>query len=240
MFRKNSGRVIALSTCVMLMGLVYSTLACEARTGNNAQASGPQNPGTPVAAQQGTQKPEEPVKEKIPCTLRKDQGPEIGGLRLGLTVDQVLALLPGSKDDAELRPAVAKPASPFGVQTFMIKPDRYATRAKFVGIREITLTFLDGRVSTFQANYLSGSWKHVDEFVTRFTTGSNLPGVDSWDAYPGLDTQQKSLKCDGFEVTLFAGGEALNVNNVKMQDLTAAQELKERRAKAKQKAQSTP
>ena len=102
------------------------------------------------------------------------------------------------------------------------------------------MTFLDGRLTSFQANYLSGSWKHVDEFVTKFTTGSNLPGVDSWDAYPGLDTQQKSLKCDGFEVTLFAGGEALNVNNVKMQDLKAAQELKERRAKAKQKAQSTP
>lgn len=51
-----------------------------------------------------------------------------------------------------------------------------------------------------------------------------------------MDTQQKSLKCNGFEVTLFAGGEALNVNNVKVQDLVAAQTLKERRAKAKRRA----
>ena len=48
--------------------------------------------------------------------------------------------------------------------------------------------------------------------------------------------QQKSLKCNGFEVTLFAGGEALNANHVKVQDLVAAEEIKERRAKAKQKA----
>jgi hypothetical protein len=238
MFKRISGLMLLSAAGIAAAGLLYSTQACEARTGNSAQVAS-QNQGTP-AAQQGKPTPKDSPTQKVLCTLHKDQGPEIGGLRLGLTVDQVLALFPGSKEDAELRPAIAKPPSPFGVSTFMIKPDRYATKAKFDGIREIVLTFLDGRVSGFSANYLSGNWKHVDEFVTKFTTGSNLPPVESWEAYPGLDTQQKSLKCDGFEVTLFAGGEALNVNHVKMQDLMAAQELKERRAKAKQKTQTTP
>jgi hypothetical protein len=225
MLKKNRTRAIAFSTCVMLMGLVYTTQACAARNANTAQDSIAQNPAV---------QPEKKPEQKVPCTLHRDQGPQIGGLRLGLTVDQVLALFPGSKEDAELRAAVTRPPSPFGVSNFMIKPDRYATKAKFEGIREIVVTLLDGRVTGFTANYLSANWKHVDEFVTKFTTGSNLPGVDSWEAYSGLDTQQKSLKCDGFEVTLFAGGEALNANYVKMQDLKAAQELKERRAKAKQ------
>lgn len=234
MSNKNRARLFLVF--FMLVGLVNSTVACEARSGN---AAPPATQDPAPAAQKPEQTPEAKV-EKVPCTLHKDQASNIGGLRLGLTTDQVLALFPGSKDDAELKPALAKPPSPFGVSTLMIKPDRYASKAKFAGIREVVLTFLDGRVSTFQANYVNAPWKHVDEFVTKFTTGSNLPGVDSWDAYAGLDTQQKSLKCEGFEVTLFAGGEALNTNHVKVQDLVAAQELKERRAKAKQKAAAKP
>ena len=233
----NNYRARLLFVGVMLLGLVNSTVACEARSGNAAQAPGNQNQAT--EAQQKPEQTPEPKAEKVPCTLHKDQGSEIGGLRLGLTTDQVLALFPGSKEDAELKPSLAKAPSPLGVSTLMIKPDRYATKDKFVGIREIVLTFLDGRVTIFQANYASAPWKHVDEFVTKFTTGSNYPGVDSWEAYPGLDTQQKSLKCDGFEVTLFAGGEAVNANHFKVQDLVAAEVLKERRAKARQQ-KATP
>ncbi len=231
MFNKNRARPLFI--CVMLIGLVNSTVACQAK--NAAQPTAPhQTPAAQNPEQTPAAKP-----EKIPCTLHKAQGPEIGGLRLGLKTDQVLALFPGSKEDAELKPAIAKAPSPLGVSTLMIKPDRYASKDKFVGIREVVLTFLDGRVTTFQANYASAPWKHVDEFVTKFTTGSNLPGVDSWEAFAGLDTQQKSLKCDGFEVTLFAGGEWLNANHMKVVDLVAAQELKERRAKAK-KQKATP
>ena len=233
----NKNRARTFSIFVLLACLVNSTVACEARSGNAAPAPANQNQGT--AAPQKPEQTPETTSEKVPCTLHKDQSSDIGGLRLGLTTDQVLALFPGIKEDAELKPALAKPASPLGVTTWMVKPERYSSKDKFVGVREVLLTFLDGRLTTFQANYTSAPWKHVDEFVTKFTTGSNFPGVDSWDAYPGLDTQQKSLKCDGFEVTLFAGGENLDANYTKMQDLAAAQELKERRAKAKQQ-KATP
>lgn len=236
MSNKNRARLFLVF--FMLVGLVNSTVACEARSGNAAPPLVSQDPAP------ATPKPEptpEAKAEKVPCRVPRDQASEIKGLRLGLTTEQVLALFPGSKEDAELKPALAKPPTQFGTSTLMIKPDRYmSTKEKFAGIREIIVNFLDGRVSSFQANYESAPWKHVDEFVTSFTTGSKLPGVDSWDAYTGLDTQQKSLKCDGFEVTLFAGGEALNANHVKVQDLVAAEEVKERRAKAKQKAAAKP
>lgn len=235
MSNKNRARLFLVF--FMLVGLVNSTVACEARSGNAAPPSVTQDPAP--ATPKPDQKPEAKA-EKVPCRIPRDQASEIKGLRLGLTTEQVLALFPGSKDDAALKPALAKPPSQYGVSTLMIKPEKYASKEKFAGIREVIFTFLDGRVSSFQANYESAPWKHVDEFVTNFTTGSKLPGVDSWDAYSGLDTQQKSLKCDGFEVTLFAGGEALNANHVKVQDLVAAEEVKERRAKAKQKAAAKP
>lgn len=235
MINKNRARLFLVF--VMLVGVVNSTIACEARSGNAAPPSVSQDPAP------ATPKPEqtpEAKAEKVPCTVPRDRASEIKGVRLGLSTEQVLALFPGSKEDAALKAALAKPPNQYGVSTLMIKPEKYASKEKFAGIREIIFTFLDGRVSSFQANYESAPWKHVDEFVTDFTTGSKLPGVDSWDAYTGLDTQQKSLKCDGFEVTLFAGGEALNANHVKVQDLVAAEELKERRAKAKQKAAAKP
>ena len=221
----------------MLVGLVNSTVACEARSGNAVPPSVSQDPAPATPKPQQTP---EVKTEKVPCRLGREQASEVKGLRLGLTTEQVLALFPGSKDDVALKTALAKPPSQYGVSTLMIKPEKYASKEKFAGIREVIFTFLDGRVSSFQANYESAAWKHVDEFVTDFTTGSKLPGVDSWDAYSGLDTQQKSLKCEGFEVTLFAGGEALNANHVKVQDLVAAEEVKERRAKAKQKAAAKP
>lgn len=235
MCNKNRARLFLVF--FMLVGLVNSTIACEARSGNVTSPSVAQDPAP------ATPKPEPTPAakaEKVPCRVPRDQASELKGLQLGLTTDQVLALFPGSKQDVDLQPSIAKPPSAIGVSTLIIRPHKYESREKFAGVREIIVNFLDGRVSSFQANYESAPWKHVDEFVTSFTTGSKLPGVDSWDAYTGLDTQQKSLKCDGFEVTLFAGGEALNANHVKVEDLIAAQELKERRAKAKQKAAAKP
>ena len=236
MSNKNRARLFLVF--FMLVGLVNSTVACEARSRNSTPSPVSQDPAPPT-----TPKPEptpEVKAEKIPCTLGKEQASEIKGLRLGLTTEQVLALFPGSKDDPALQPALAKPPTQHGVSTLMIRPEKYASKEKFAGIREVIFTFLDGRVSSYQANYESAPWKHVDEFVTNFTSGSKLPGVDSWDAYTGLDTQQKSLKCEGFEVTLFAGGETLNANHVKVQDLLAAEVIKDRRAKAKQKAAAKP
>ena len=230
----NNNRARLFVVFFMLVGLVNSTIACEARSGNAAPPTSVSQDPAPVTPKP-EQKPEAKA-EKVPCTLPREQASDINGLRLGLTTEQVLALFPGAKEDPDLKPALAKPPTQYGTSTLMIKPEKYASKEKFAGIREVIFSFFDGRVSSFQANYESAPWKHVDEFVTSFTTGSKLPGVDSWEAYSGLDTQQKSLKCNGFEVTLFAGGEAVNVNHVKVQDLIAAEEYKERRAKAKQKA----
>jgi hypothetical protein len=46
----------------------------------------------------------------------------------------------------------------------------------------------------------------------------------------------KILKCKDFEVRVFAGGEGGNLNYVLMRDLVADKTLKDRRAKAREKA----
>jgi hypothetical protein len=169
------------------------------------------------------------------CTLTMAQAPVISGIKLGMTPEQVLALFPGSREDKEVSDNLARPPSKLGVSNFMIRPERYASKSKFAGVNQITFTLLDGRVSTLNIGYNGTEWKHVDEFVAKFSEGKNLPPAAAWEAQVGMDTQLKILKCKEFEVTVFAGGKNVhNINYVQLRDIAATQKLKERREKAKE------
>jgi hypothetical protein len=154
-----------------------------------------------------------------------------------MTPEQVLALFPGSSEDAELRSSLSRPASPLGVSSFVIRPDKYeSSKEKFAGITQITFTLLDGRVTSFSAGYNGPEYSHVDKFVAKFAEGTNLPAAEAWEAYVGMDTQLKILKCTEFEVRVFAGGPGGNLNYVLLRDLVAEKKLKGRRDKARENA----
>ena len=171
------------------------------------------------------------------CTMKLAQSPAINGLKLGMTPEEVLALFPGSREDAEVRASLSSPPPKFGVSSLSLTPEKYGSKSKFAGVSHISLTLLDGRVSTLNVNYNGPEWKHVDQFVTKFSEGTQLPPASAWEAYVGMDTQLKTLKCKEFEVSVFAGGKNVkNLNYVQMRDLVAQQKLKERREKAKEKS----
>jgi hypothetical protein len=153
-----------------------------------------------------------------------------------MTPEQVLGLFPGSREDAEVRSGLAKPASPLGESSFVIKPEKSKSKDKFAGISQISFTLLDGRVYNFSISYNGPEWPHVDNFVAKFAQETSLPTIESWEAFVGLDTQLKLLKCTDFEIRVFAGGPGGNLNYVLVRDLAAVQKLKERRAKAREKA----
>jgi hypothetical protein len=174
--------------------------------------------------------------DKAVCGLDASQAPVMGGLRLGMTAQQVLALFPGSGEAPEVRASLAKAPSALGVSSFIISPDMFSSKDKFAGIGQITFTFFDGRVSSFSIGYNGPEWPHVDKFVAKVVEGTSLPAVDAWEAYAGMETQLKVLTCTDFEVRVFVGGQRGNLNYVLMSDLEAARALKERRAKAREKA----
>jgi hypothetical protein len=178
------------------------------------------------------------ASDKVPCSLTLAGAPDIKGLKPGMTPAQVLALFPGSDQDAELRVSVAREPSKFGVSSFAILPEKYQSKEAFAGIRQISFTLLDGRVSTFSVGYNGPEYSHVDKFVTKVVEGTNLPAADAWEAYVGMDTQMKTLKCADFEIRVFAGGPGGNLNYVLVSDLEAAKKLKDRRDKAR--ASATP
>jgi hypothetical protein len=174
------------------------------------------------------------------CGLSTAQVPGIGELRLGMTVEQVLALFPGSSQDAAVRSSLSRPVTPVGTSNFSITPDKYQSKDKYVGVSRIAFSLLDGRVSTISISYDGPEWPNVDKFVEKVTEGTNLPPSGEWRAYPGLDTQLKYLTCTDFEIRVFAGGQGGNLNYVLMNDLTAARTLKDRRLKAREKAGQEP
>ncbi|MEP6911726.1 MAG: hypothetical protein ABI923_03165 [bacterium] len=118
----------------------------------------------------------------------------------------------------------------------MIRPDKYQSKEKFANLTQIIFTLLDSRVSSINAGYNGPEWPHVDKFVEKFTEGTHLPAADGWEVYVGFDTQMKTLTCKDFEIRIFAGGKGGNLNYVLMSDLAAAKTLKDRKAKAREKA----
>lgn len=166
------------------------------------------------------------------CTLTLAQAPDVNGLKLGMKAEEVLALFPGSRADKEVRAEMLRPASPLGVSSLSIMPERYSSKAKFPRVRAIALTLLDGRVSTLNITYDGPEYKHVDEFLAKFLEGKKLPAAHAWEPYVGMDTQLKNLNCKGFEVSVFAGGKNVqNINYIKLTDVAARKRLKDRRAK---------
>ncbi|MBD0369448.1 MAG: hypothetical protein ICV60_01235 [Pyrinomonadaceae bacterium] len=175
------------------------------------------------------------AQEKPECTLTVAQLPGIAGLRLGMTIEQVLALFPGSSKEQEIVSAISDAPSRLGAVNITIKPERYESKAKFAGISNIFFAFLDGRLFRFIVGYNGVEWKNVDEFITKFSSENGLPAVEAWEARVGMETQMKTLKCAGVDVTLFAstGGA---VNHANITDTATEQTLKERRAKAQEKS----
>jgi hypothetical protein len=168
------------------------------------------------------------------CTVTLARAPGAGGIRLGMTAEQVLSLFPGSNQDKQILSQLSSAPSRLGVASFSIRPEQYSSKSKFARINQISFKLINGRVSTFTVGYNGPQWSNVDEFVNRFYEGSNLPKADGWEAYVGMDTQLKILKCQGFEINVFAGGEGGNLNYVMMKDTVAEQKLKELRAKARE------
>jgi hypothetical protein len=157
-----------------------------------------------------------------------------------MTTDEVLAMFPGSKDDPELHSQLLLPPSRFGTSSLVVRPVKDENKGNFRDVSQVSLSFLDGRVSSFTVNYMGPEWPHVDKFVDKFIANKNLPAADQWEAYAGMDNQMKTLTCTDFMIRIFAGGEGGNLNYVMMQDLEADKKLKERRKKAREQASPTP
>jgi hypothetical protein len=143
------------------------------------------------------------------CKLTVAQAPGIRGLRLGMTIDQTLAVFPSAQADSEVRRQLGRDY--FGSQSASVDPAKYESKEKFVGVNSINLSFLDGRLTNFSILYKGPEWKSDEQFAASVAEALNLPGVGSWKPIPnGL-----VLSCEGFRIGVSKAG----ANSIFMNDL---------------------
>ena len=220
---------------MVLVVLLVISIACSA----SKSASSP----TPVVSNQPVSSPAAPVPSsstaRVACTLKLSEAPVINRVKLGMTVDEVLALFPGSKDDPDVKAAVARRGA-VGNGSLPITPSKYGNSADFKNISRISFSLLDGRVSSFTVQYNGPAWPDIDKFVENFVEGKGLPAANEWEPYVGMETQMKTLTCTGFSIRLFSGGEGGSQNYVLIKDIEADNTVKERRKKAQGQPSPTP
>ena len=145
------------------------------------------------------------------CSAKLDQikdTPELFGLRLGMTYEQIKERLPlvqfGRADEL----GVVK-------TTFNPHFDPRVDPKSFEAVRSISLDFLDGKLVTlwigFEETY---KWPKLDEFVNGFATALNLPS--QWP----VKRTARELVCDHFSLhaSIIAGGPSIRITDEEAQN----------------------
>jgi len=176
------------------------------------------------------QTPSPPGKGK--CVLTRAESPEIRGIRLGMTPDQLLAVYPEDLNRLKVSEAIkeSKRATNYGVGRFDLRPDRETPNPRFKGLNYITIELLDERVTSFHIGYAGPQWSTADQFVEKLSEALHLPR-EPWEGRGGVS---QSLKCDGFVVNAYASSDTAQ-NWVQVHDTSAPQVVEDRRQLAKEK-----
>jgi hypothetical protein len=150
------------------------------------------------------------------CTKKLSElpaAPELLGFRLGMTREQVKALVPqtsfGHTDD-------------FGVSKTTINPyfDPSIDKTKFEGVRSISLDLLDDRLTSlwigFDEDFKAGT---IDEFVKLISQSLQLSG--NWSSWRSKGQQ---LRCADFQliVTTVARGPSFRLVDIAAEDVVAS------------------
>lgn len=149
--------------------------------------------------------------------------PELLGFRLGMTKDDIKALVPQAQFPR---------ADPFGVVKTTINPhfDSTIDQAKYKGVRSISLDLLDSQLTSLWIGY-DDTFKvqNVDEFVKLISSSLQLSG--QWSSWRSRGQQ---LRCADFQliVSTLAGGPSLRLLDAGAEDTIAAR----RQAKEEQDA----
>ncbi len=158
------------------------------------------------------------------CSLKIAQlkpAPELYGLRIGMTIDQVRAIVPTLQTSGE---------DDMGFSTSSFSPDfnPQMDKTRFAGVRTVSLEFLDGNLLNIWIGF-NGSfkWKTLEEFVSGISGSLGVP-AEAWSG----STTKPSMDCEEMEITvsMIAGGPS-----IRLVDKAARELWEQRRTEREQK-----
>ena len=147
-----------------------------------------------------------------PCRLKLSQAPAVRGVKLGMTVDELLPLFPGITDTSGINRmlSAAEGYPHFGDASFSIGPSSWANTDRFAGISSYFVHTFDRRIIALGVQYegfpTGARWKDPDDLIQRFSDSLHLPGPKDWAGGP--TNPNRTLKCDGFEIQVSGGDQA--------------------------------
>ncbi|HKP87214.1 MAG TPA: hypothetical protein VJZ26_14010 [Blastocatellia bacterium] len=146
------------------------------------------------------------------CNLTEANSPNIRGIRLGMSTQQLLALFPGSADRKEIRDALESAKAPASNETARLyfEPATYASRDRFAQVDSVSVNVYKGRVSDFTVVYIGATWRNIDEWIGKLSEAFALPGAQGWVSGPS-ENPNKILKCDGLEIEAGIGGGSASI-----------------------------
>jgi hypothetical protein len=147
------------------------------------------------------------------CSLTEATAPAVRGLKLGMSVEQVTALFPGSTKRKETKEALAKAKAASEVVHVTFEPSD-GGKDQNADVASFSAGFIKGRVVDLSVQYLGPEWKNVDEWIAKLTETLGLPGVNNWQPGPS-EAPNKVLKCSGIEIeaAVEGGGGSITIRS---------------------------
>jgi hypothetical protein len=136
-----------------------------------------------------------------PCALTEASAPQVRGVRLGMALDQVVALFPGSTRRKEIKEGIddAKAARGDETITLVFDPSVDGAAGSSADVSGIAVGFTRSRVTDFLIIYVGPAWGSVDEWVSKLAEAFKLPAGNAWTT-GNSETPNKVLRCKEVEI----------------------------------------
>lgn len=161
------------------------------------------------------------------CNLTSAQLPAIRGLKLGMPLNEVLALFPGAGDDDNVKHQLSNAKGSllsgfapgndgYGLASLQIHLPSYSSNPKFTGIGNIHFRFFDDKLISLSLAYSKTIWNNADEFVAKLAEAYKLPSASAW--LPKRETSRE-LRCKDFSVNIHAAVGSLSESSLSLTQL---------------------
>ena len=138
------------------------------------------------------------VSQSNQCALNLAQAPAVRGIKLGMKLEQVLALFPVSEQHDYVKNLIANRASfpSYGVISFVGVPTS-RNKDQFPNIRSLDFVFVDDNLVRYEIGYEWPPWPKLEDFVDKVAAAFHLPPANNWASDGSV---RKNLACDGFRL----------------------------------------
>ena len=139
------------------------------------------------------------------CNLPREKAPAIRGVKLGMTADEVSALIPGIRADYKDLLRRARDFPEFGAAEFGASGLDNDQTHRFDGIDWFSFRLFDDHLVQYSLSFKGPNsnprgpvWPRADDLIARFADAYHLPGPANWTT----DNDSRHLKCKGFDVQI--------------------------------------